>query len=517
MSRLVKLLMKFASGKFCTPLEKAVENQYESQERILLKIVKTSKNTFFGRKHGFNTIKSIEDYQRKIPVLKYSDYKPLIKRVIQGENNLLTPYKTVHLAQTSGTTGEPKIIPLSKPAINEFGRMSARIFASYINERKENAKILDGKFLLFMAPAVDYYINSIPVGYISGINAVNQNRIFQKMIIPPLSVLNEKDWNMKFYKTAQQAVKSNITLAGGVTPLLLTLFQKIIDDQNNPLPYDYMKSDFVDSSLTKIWPDFKVLLHSGVNVKPYITWIKSIFGENVDFRDCYGATEGIFAFQIGDNNGMTLNLDTYFYEFIPEKELKNEDPKRYLVDELKRNVKYTVLVTTSNGLYSYLISDIIEAVTLNPVTINVIGRLDGEINLAGEKMNEHSISEAIYEAILRFNGKLNDFTIIPVYEGKPRYRFIIEFKNPPRNPKEFLKTLDHSLRTHNKIYDQCRLMGLIENPEMVILKPGTYRKYKERQAMKGKPIGQLKIPRLASKTLIEDASDLIGGIDVLSY
>ncbi len=517
MHSLVKQLLKFAIKKFCSPLEKAVETPYESQEKTLLKIIKTSKNTFFGRKHGFNSIKTIEDYQQRIPVLKYSDYKPLINCVIQGEENILTPYKTVHLAQTSGTTGEPKIIPLSKQAIKEFGRMSARIFASYINEREENARILDGKFLLFMAPAFDYYINNIPVGYISGINAVNQSKIFQKMVIPPLSILNEKDWNKKFYKTAQLAVKNNITLAGGVTPLLLSLFQKILDDYSNPLPYDYMKNTLIEDTLSKIWPNFKVLLHSGVNVKPYMTWMRSIFDEQVDFRDCYGATEGVFAFQIGENKGMTPNLDTYFFEFIPEKELKNENPKRYLADELKRNVKYTILVTTSTGLYSYLISDVIEAVTLNPLTIRVIGRLEGEISLAGEKMDEQAISDAVYEATVRFNLQLNDFTIIPVYEGKPRYRFIIEFKNPPKTPSEFLKTLDNCLRKRNKIYNQCRLMGLIENPEIMIPPPGTFQKYKEKQAAAGKPIGQMKIPRLASKSLIEDAVNLSGRIDVLSY
>ncbi|WEU40456.1 MAG: GH3 auxin-responsive promoter family protein [Candidatus Odinarchaeum yellowstonii] len=517
MNGLLKWLMKITVKKFCAPLEKAVENPYEAQEKILLKIVKTSRNTFFGRRHDFKSINSIEEYQRRVPVLKYSDYKPLIKRVIQGEENVLTPYKPVHIAQTSGTTGKPKIIPLSKPAIKEFGRMSARIFASYINEDKENARILDGKFLLFMAPAIDYYINNIPVGYISGINAVNQNKIFQKMVIPPLSILNEKDWNIKFYKTAQIAVKSNITLAGGVTPLLLSLFQKILEDYNNALPYDYMKNNNLEGSLTKIWPNFKVLLHSGVNVKPYLTWMRSILGEHVNFRDCYGATEGVFAFQIGENNGMTLNLDTYFYEFIPADELKNEEPKRYLADELKRNIKYTILVTTSNGLYSYLISDIVEAATLNPLTIRVVGRLNGEISLAGEKMDERSISEAVYEAILYFNLQVNDFTIIPVYDGKPRYRFLIEFKNPPRNTIDFLKTLDQSLRKHNQIYNQCRLMGLIDNPEMVILPLGTYRKFKEKQAAEGKPIGQMKIPRVASNSLIEETVKATGKLDVLSY
>ncbi|MEM2906536.1 MAG: GH3 auxin-responsive promoter family protein, partial [Candidatus Odinarchaeota archaeon] len=324
MSKLFKILVKLGIKKFYTPLEKAVENPYESQERVLLKIINNNKYTFFGKKYGFSSIHSIKEYQQKVPVLKYADYKPMIKRIIQGEENILTPYKIVHLAQTSGTTGTPKILPLSKQSIKEFGNMSARIFASYINENSENNRILDGKFLLFMAPAFDHYINNLPVGYISGINAVNQSKIFQKRIIPPLSIINERDWSVKFYKTAQLAVKNNITLAGGVTPLLLSLFRKILEDHGNPLPYDYVKNlsnDNFGDCLSKLWPNFKLLLHSGVNVKPYMGWMREIFNEQVDFRDCYGATEGVFAFQTSEREGMTLNLDTYFYEFIPEYEI----------------------------------------------------------------------------------------------------------------------------------------------------------------------------------------------------
>lgn len=521
MGALLKMLMKLGVKKFYEPLEKALEAPYEAQEKLLLKIVKNNKDTLFGKKYRLGEVTSIKSYQERVPVLSYSDYKPLVKKIIQGNNNILTPSKTVHLAQTSGTTGTPKILPLSADSVKEFSRMSGRIFASYINERSENRRVLDGKFLLFMAPAVDYYLGKLPVGYISGINAVNQNIIFQKMVIPPLSILNEKDWNLKFYKTAQIAIKSDVTLAGGVTPLLLSLFQKIMDDQENPLTHDYLNwrgnDDTLKKGLSKIWPHFRVLLHSGVNVKPYLNWMNELFDEQVDFRDCYGATEGVFAFQIGESEGMVLNIDTYFYEFVTEDDLRSESPRRYLVDELKKGKRYSILVTTSNGLYTYLISDIVEVVDTEPLTIKIVGRIGNEISLAGEKVTEKNVSDAIYDTVLSGNLQIKDFSIVPLYHNKLRYRFLIEFKKPPKDPLKFLKELDEALSCHNEIYRQCREMGLIDNPELAILPPGTYQKYKQEQATKGRPIGQIKIPHITSNDLVEGSLNLKECLDLLSY
>ncbi|MHA1409561.1 MAG: GH3 family domain-containing protein [Candidatus Odinarchaeia archaeon] len=523
MGFLIKTLMKVAANKFLRGFEKANEYPYESQEELLLKLIKRNEKTIFGKKYGFKEIKDVESYQTKMPLLNYSDYRPYIKLILQNKHAVLTMDKVIYLAQTSGTTGTPKILPLSKNSIKEFGKMSARIFTSYISEHPENQKVLDGKFLLFMAPAVDYTIHDLPVGYISGINAAHQNKLFQKMVVPPYEIINEKDWNLKFYKTAQIAIKHDITLAGGVTPLLLSLLQKISDEIDNPLISDYIKFDTSKiqgnstKSLSKIWPNFKVLLHSGVHVKPYLNWMNELFDEEIDFRDNYGATEGVFGFQRGETNGIQLNLDTYFFEFIRESDLSKEFPKRYFVDQLRVGGTYAIVITNSSGLYSYLVSDIIRVIKTEPLMITIVGRKGCEINLAGEKMTEEKLSEAIYEAMKINYAPIREFTTAPVYSGGLKYRFLVEFKKQPTNPIQFLRDLDSALATRNKIYRSCREMGLIQNPELVILPRGAYQKYCELKAAEGKPIGQMKTSHITSNKYMVDEIISDKPLDILSY
>ncbi len=43
----------------------------------------------YGAAHGAEDIGTVEDYRAKFPVATYDDYKPLINRVMAGENDIL--------------------------------------------------------------------------------------------------------------------------------------------------------------------------------------------------------------------------------------------------------------------------------------------------------------------------------------------------------------------------------------------------------------------------------------------
>ena len=101
------------------------------QRRELLQKIKRHGNSDFGRDHGFAEMKSVEDFRRRMPVLTYEDHQPYISRVLQGEMTALFAPGTrvLMFAMTSGTTGEPKRLPITEELFREY-RAGWRMWAA---------------------------------------------------------------------------------------------------------------------------------------------------------------------------------------------------------------------------------------------------------------------------------------------------------------------------------------------------------------------------------------------------
>lgn len=54
---------------------------YDVNEKLLFKLFQENKNTEFGKKYGFDTITTVEEYQKRVPLSAYSDYEEYINRI----------------------------------------------------------------------------------------------------------------------------------------------------------------------------------------------------------------------------------------------------------------------------------------------------------------------------------------------------------------------------------------------------------------------------------------------------
>src|SRR5215475_13481782 len=88
----------------------------ETQEELLLRIISRNRATRFGRDHGFDRIHTLNDYRRQVGVADYERLRPYVERAKDGEFNVLTADPVVMFAVTSGSTGEPKLIPITQAA-----------------------------------------------------------------------------------------------------------------------------------------------------------------------------------------------------------------------------------------------------------------------------------------------------------------------------------------------------------------------------------------------------------------
>ena len=91
-------------------LEALARRPMEAQRAALLDLVRRAEGTRFGRSHDFAGIRSIEDYQARVGVGQYLDFRPLWTRVLEGERDVTWPGRPRYWTKTSGTTAGDKTI-----------------------------------------------------------------------------------------------------------------------------------------------------------------------------------------------------------------------------------------------------------------------------------------------------------------------------------------------------------------------------------------------------------------------
>ena len=116
-------------------LEKETAAPMECTTALLMKILGDNKDTEYGQKYGFAEIHSVADYQKRVPVVFYDDLAPYIERMAKGERNILTAYPYSHFNETSGTVGAPKLIPMSDPQSDVFGKYNNLIMYGIMREQ----------------------------------------------------------------------------------------------------------------------------------------------------------------------------------------------------------------------------------------------------------------------------------------------------------------------------------------------------------------------------------------------
>ena len=88
------------------------------QRRQLCQLIRTARQTEWGHVHCFDRMPvesdAYEAFRRAVPVSAYEDLQPYIRRMIDGQRNVLWPGATRWFAQSSGTTdARSKYIPVT--------------------------------------------------------------------------------------------------------------------------------------------------------------------------------------------------------------------------------------------------------------------------------------------------------------------------------------------------------------------------------------------------------------------
>ncbi|MBU9935763.1 MAG: GH3 auxin-responsive promoter family protein [Ferruginibacter sp.] len=217
--------------------------------------------------------------------------------------------------------------------------------------------------------------------------------------------------------------------------------------------------------------------------------------------DRYNASEGFIAAQVKpDDDGMLLFTEhSIFYEFMPVEEYKKKDPVTVGLKDVVPGKNYALIISTTGGLWRYLIGDTIQFTSLDPYKIKISGRLKHYMNAFGEEVIVDNSDKAIAMASERTNAVVNDYTAAPVYfseNNNGAHEWLIEFEKDPDDFELFITELDKALKNINSDYEAKRHKNIaLRMPIVHKLPKGTFMEWLRR---KGKLGGQHKVPRLSN-------------------
>ncbi|MDB5030663.1 GH3 auxin-responsive promoter family protein, partial [Mucilaginibacter sp.] len=310
------LLSKVFAAWVNTDLNRIRKNAVTLQQKTFEQLLDKAKNTAFGKDHEFAQIKTYEDFKKCVPIRDYEELSSYIKRVANGEENVLWPGKPTYLTKTSGTTSGVKYIPISKESMPEHIKAARNALLSYIHETGK-ADFLDGKMIFLQGSPVLSEKAGIPTGRLSGIVAHHVPAYLQKNRLPSYDVNCIEDWEQKVDAIVRETVNEDMRLISGIPPWCQMYFDRLSTVSGG-------------KQLQDIFPNFKLFVYGGVNFEPYRARMQESIGFAIDSIETYPASEGFIAFQDSQKSkGLLLLVDSgIYYEFIPTDEYFNENPTR---------------------------------------------------------------------------------------------------------------------------------------------------------------------------------------------
>ncbi len=533
-------LLGMAGGIQYSKLLKASKNPRKTGADTLREILEYAKDTVYGQEHHFAEILSARSddelftlWQKNVKPNDYEDFRPYVERHKHGEENILFPGKPVLYATTSGTTSEPKWIPITEKYLKTiYGKMTKVWLFNFIKNRHN---VFSGKILSIVGKVVEGYAPDGTVfGSVSGVTQRDCPGFVKALYSNPQCVYSIADYNARYYVLMRMGVEQNITLIVTANPSTIVelqnnvnkFFDEYVTDIENGTISDKialdpeirkeleacvkpnpkraaelraLKAKYGDVLPKHYWPNLQILnTWKCGNTNVYLDKFKDSFPEHMLHQEFgYFASECRFGLVLDDTNNTVLFPHYHYYEFVKADELNNPDAKFYQLDELVEGERYCPFVTTFAGLYRYNMNDILEVGPKfkGTPTVHMIQKTNGIVTITGEKLHERQFIEAVHKAEEE-TGLKTRFFIGFADIAISAYHFYYEFADQAVSQEaaeEFTKAVDKYLRAQNIEYVAKRDSLRLKDPITHRLVSESFEKFKERCIAEGARDGQFKL------------------------
>ena len=540
---LIDAIMIHKGKQALKDIEKSSLDPRKANEECLLKIIQDNKDTEYGKLHDFASIHSIDDYRKKVPYSNYDTYQPYIMRMIKNrEKNLITAYEVLQYAETSGSVGVQKKIPVTIKSMQLYQKYSigrSKAMADAYYREKYHRAVPWGKGLNMVETETTVMEDGIPTGSVTGSVARRYRKLFKYFLTSPDPVhFPIGGMNMNYMKARFALEEPNLVffLSGFMTNFVDMLnyikkhWKMICDDIENgtinpdvceerslPTMMKYVKKNpkranelrkvfeegFDTPIIPRLWPKMAWACAIGTGgFTAYLDKFKKYAGEDVaiDYF-VYAASEGMFAVATKMNEPkFSLLADSCFYEFLPAD--SKDDSKTLTIDELEEGKEYEIIITNQAGFYRYRINDVIRVLGFhNKLPLITFAYRKGQlVNVAAEKTSEEHLNESVRRLGKELGVEFNDWALyIDSEPAVSRYVMLLEPATPIEIDKDgkYGQMFNKILSEVNPEYDFFgNKRGSIDTPLILIQQQETHALWREFKIMKGSSANQVKPVRI---------------------
>ena len=468
-------------------LERHQNEGEQMQREVMARLIDRAKQTEYGRKHLFELIHSYEDFVKNVPINTYEELKGDIDRMRHGESDILWPGRVKWYAKSSGTTNDKsKFIPVSPEGLKHLHYKGGTDAVVLYLRNNPRSRMFDGKGLILGGShSPNYNLPGSLVGDLSAILIENINPLVNLFRVPKKETALLSDFEEKRDRIAREAMGKNVTNLSGVPSWMLSVLNRVMELSGK-------------QHLEEVWPNLEIFFHGGVAFTPYREQYQQLItSPKMHYMETYNASEGFFGLQNDPNDkSMMLMLDyDVFYEF---QEMGTDNVVPLWGVEPGKN--YAMLISTSCGLWRYMLGDTVMFTQTNPYKFIISGRTKYFINAFGEELIQDNAEQGLAYACQHTGAQVLEYTAAPVFmdaQAKCRHQWLIEFAKEPADLAQFAATLDRKLQELNSDYEAKRYKDItLQQLEVVVARKGLFNDWLK---SRGKLGGQHKVPRLSNE------------------
>ncbi len=491
--------------KLWRKLDRQASDPTATQQETLLRILRLHQETTAGRRWGFTSVCSHRDFAEAVPVNDYESLRPDIELQEESGEPILTTEAPILFARTSGTTGEPKYLPVTPSGLKSQAE-AQRLVATMVNR---HSSIYGGRLLTIASPAIEgHRRGGMPYGSASGLIVDGMPAMVRSRYVLDSRVLAIEDHDERYFAIAAASLaEPNLRAIATANPSTLVRLRGVIVDQ-----WDDLLSRVAESSprrageLTQLgqpgergfgdlWPALEVVMtwtagSCGLalqQLRPYLPAGLKLFELG------YTASELRGTVPLGpDRSDCVPLLGDVYFEFVERSEWESGNDEFLGLADLEVGHHYYVIVTTIDGLYRYDMNDIVEVVSHYQATPTLVfvqkGR--GVTNITGEKLAESQLINAMLAA---GNGRIpgSGFFLCLANATQNRYDLFVE--GPLQTDAGALcEAVEMELRSSNIEYGAKRASGRLHAMRVFEVGEGTSDAYRRHCVNEGQREVQFK-------------------------
>jgi hypothetical protein len=533
-------------------LDSAAAAPRAAQQKFLLKLVRRNADSGFGVEHGFASIRTEADYRQRVPVRDFEGLRPFVKRIMAGEKSALTKAAPFMLTMTSGTTGEPKFIPVTP----QSQRLNSSLMRQWLyRAQQDHPGMMDNSSVGIVSQAIEGQTPSgLPYGSASGLIYKNIPWLIRRAYAIPYIVSELHDYDERYFMVARFALGARVSFIATPNPSTLIRLAQVCRQHQEKLVRSIhdgthgldapAQPDICAQLSSKLrpgparakalahvidrtgflrpadcWPDLKLIgCWLGGSTGMQAGKLSAHYG-SIPLRDLgYLSSEGRITVPFEDHTPSgILALRNGYYEFIPEEDADSAQPLVLSSHELEQGKRYSILLTTAGGLYRYKINDIVEVTGFyRRAPLLAFIRKGGEMaNITGEKLHVNHLIQAMDEVSCRFDLVIEHFRATPDFQMN-RYEIYIEIGREASHDflrERLLPELDRALARVNIEYQQKRQSKRLAAPCLHLMPNGWAESSLRRQVAAGKRDTQYKWQVLCSERRAEDTQAIVCTIE----